>query len=95
MENFKKYSQYLDEKSSAMAQVHSSTTPACTVSDGKFVNIKIIKAEGARKPNLIVQYKELEEKLFKAKEYEEPLFVNDLAPLNTRLRYVYLPNHRY
>ena len=62
-----------------MAQVHSSMTPARTVSGGKSVNIKIIKADGARKPNLIAQYKELEGKLSKAEEYEEPLFVNDLA----------------
>jgi hypothetical protein len=89
-ENFKKYSEYLDEKSSTMAQVHSSTTPARTVSDGRSVNIKIVKAEGARKPNLIARYKELEEKLSKAEEYEEPLFVNDFAPLNSHLRYVYL-----
>ena len=38
------------------------------------MNIKIIKAEGARKPNLIAGYKELEEKLSKAEEYEEPLW---------------------
>ena len=93
-ENFKKYSEYLDEKSSTMAQVHSSMTPAHTVSDGKSVNIKIIKADGARlgarKRNLIARYKELEGKLSKAEEYEEPLLVNDFAPLNTRLWYVYL-----
>lgn len=72
-ENFKKYSEYLDENSSTMAQVHSSMTPARTVSDGKSVNIKIIKADSARKPNLIARYKELEGKLSKAEEYEEPL----------------------
>ena len=72
-ENFKKYSEYLDEKSSTMAQVHSSMTPARTVSDEKSMNIKIIKADGARKPNLIARYKELEGKLSKAEEYEEPL----------------------
>ena len=80
-ENFSKHCEYPD-KTSTMTQVHSSTTPARTVSNGKSANIRIIKAEGARKPNLIARYK--------AEEYEEPLFVNDFAPLNTRLRYVYL-----
>ena len=40
-----------------MDQVHSSPTPARTVDDGKSVNIKIIKAEGARRPNMIARYK--------------------------------------
>ena len=53
-ENFKKYSEYLDEKTSTMSQMHASTTPARSISDGKSVNIKIIKAEGARKPNLML-----------------------------------------
>ena len=39
---------------------------------------------------MIARYKELEENLSKAEEYEEPLFVNDFAQLNTHLRYVYL-----
>ena len=89
-ENFKKYSEYLDEKTSTMSQMHASTTPARSISDGKSVNIKIIKAEGARKPNLITRYEKLEEKLSTAEDYEEPLFVNDFAPLNSRMQYVYL-----
>ena len=51
------YCDYLDNKANTMDRVHSSPTPARTVDDGKSVNIKIIKVEGARRPNMIARYK--------------------------------------
>lgn len=73
LEFWLKISSIVDNKENTMTQVHSSPPPVRLVCDGKSVNINIVKAAGARKPNLITRYREVEEKLSQAEEYKEPI----------------------
>lgn len=43
-----------------------------------------------RKPNIIARYKSLEERMTQQQVYEEPIFLNDFAPPNPRLKYTYI-----
>ena len=51
-------------------------------------HVKIIVGATDRKQNLVARYRSLEKQM-RPDVYEEPVFLNDFAPTNTRLRYVY------
>ena len=86
-DNCHKYVIYLEEKAKVVQQNHLSPTPIRSALDGKSSNLKFIVKADVRRPCIIARYKALEEQLLKS---EEPVFLNDFAPINARLCYIYL-----
>ncbi len=83
------YVHYLESNSERVAEVHRSPTPIRLPTDGCSSCVRMIRANKARKPELVARYKDLELALSEKGEYLDPVFVNDYAPTNSQCRYLY------
>ena len=83
--NIQKYKEYLQQWAEKMTEAHRSPTPIRSFCDAS--NVKFVLGAVIRGPNLMQRYRSLEEQLLKQ---DEPVFLNDFAPINSRLKYCYL-----
>ena len=88
-ENCHKYITYLEEKAAEVQKNHHSPSPGRSILDGTSSNRKFVVGATIRKPCLVERYKALEQKLQLLGDYGSPVFLNDFAPVNSRLRYIY------
>ena len=88
-ENCHKYITYLEEKATEVQKNHHSPSPGRSILDGTSSNRKFVVRATIRKPCIVERYKALEQKLQLSGEYGSPVFLNDFAPVNSRLRYIY------
>lgn len=88
--NIDMYMEYLQQQTIRMREAHRSPTPVRCCGDGTSSHIKFVIGAGIRRPSIIARYKYLEEQLTPKKVYEGPVFLNDFAPPNPRLKYTYI-----